>query len=168
MQRILSKGVAVLASVGVVSIVALATHYLPAAWDGVRAPAAVSEAVAAALPGALPLAPEYAGAAPALRTEVLVGARAYAHNDMPVLADGSRFRLRLTSPVDAEVRISAVNPDGRSSADALWHGKLSAALPALTPMLRLTGARGMETLRIHVRAGLHGPEQLVNVYLQHD
>lgn len=71
------------------------------------------------------------------------------------LPDGTRFQVRLRPERDSVLEIVPVNPMGEVSPAPLWMSRVSARITATTPLLRLEGARGYETL-IVVQRDLQG------------
>ncbi len=66
----------------------------------------------------------------------------------PAMPSGSRFQLAINTSRAGQVAVYAVNPDGVRSAGPVWSGYVPHNGEYLTPMLRLEGTRGMETLQI--------------------
>ena len=66
----------------------------------------------------------------------------------PAMPSGSRFQLAINTSRAGQVAVYAVNPAGEPSAGPVWSGYVPHNGEYLTPMLRLEGTRGMETLQI--------------------
>jgi hypothetical protein len=66
----------------------------------------------------------------------------------PAMPSGSRFQLAINTSRAGHVAVYAVNPDGVRSTGPAWSGYVPHNGEYLTPMLRLEGTRGMETLKI--------------------
>lgn len=64
------------------------------------------------------------------------------------LPSGSRFQLRLASTQAGILEVHAINPAGQSTGQPLWQVAVSAGAQVVTPMLRLAGTQGLETLRL--------------------
>jgi len=62
------------------------------------------------------------------------------------LASGAAFRLKLEGQRSGWVQVMATNPDGVTQ--ALWRIHVAEGDTAWTPVMRLQGVRGMETLRV--------------------
>lgn len=64
------------------------------------------------------------------------------------LPAGTRFQVNVSANRAGTLAVYAVNPEGRASDEPLWQTALQAGQGQLTPMLRLEGTRGLETLRL--------------------
>lgn len=111
---------------------------------------------APALPAApgMPSAPE----AVQLATTVLVGDTALdTARSRVALPSDTRFKLQISSSHAGVVEVHVVNPEGQGGAAPLWSATASAGQQVLSPMLRLQGTRGIETIQVILR----GPQQQV-------
>ena len=96
---------------------------------------------------AAPIEPRPAAAAPSVRASLVMDGRELARiGDRVALPSGARFQVALHAQRSGMVRLEAVNPDG--TATLVWSTNLDTGERALSPMLRLTGTRGMKNLRV--------------------
>lgn len=109
---------------------------LAAAHAAVPAPAPVIRQAPAVAPPRLQVALWVNGAAQGSGSERLA------------LPAGTRFQVKVSTNRAGTLAVYAVNPEGQSSAEPLWQTALQAGQSRLTPMLRLAGTRGLETLRL--------------------
>lgn len=87
---------------------------------------------------------------------LLVGGVEHDPSTGPIaLPDGTRFQVRLRPERDSVLEIVPVNPMGEVSPAPLWMSRVSARVTATTPLLRLEGMRGYETLVV-VQRDLQG------------
>jgi hypothetical protein len=68
------------------------------------------------------------------------------------LPDGSRFTLRVSATRDGQLEVHAINPVGASNGSPIWQAKIQPGHPVESPMLRLAGVTGLETLRLTLRS----------------
>ena len=61
---------------------------------------------------------------------------------------GARFQLRIGANHAGLLTVQAINPNGVANPQPLWQGEVLAGRPIVTPMLRLAGTRGVETVRM--------------------
>ena len=91
-----------------------------------------------------------------LAASVLVGGSEHAAEAGRIaLPTGTRFQLRLRSERAGTLNLYAISPDGRASAEPVWSTPVQGGATVVTPVLRLEGTQGLETLR----AVLVGPGQ---------
>ncbi|MES2298057.1 MAG: hypothetical protein V4582_13515 [Pseudomonadota bacterium] len=127
-----------------------ATLYQPTAWQGFVAPVRSAPVPAR------------------LDAHVLVAGDAHnAANGRIALPDGTRFQLRIASSRDGMLEVHAVNPYGVATGEPVWSGHVRAGSAVVTPMLRLEGARGLETLRLQLRAADDGAATERKVQIWH-
>lgn len=94
-----------------------------------------------------------------LNAGVLVGGSEHTAADGRIgLPSGTRFQLRVRSAQAGVVHLHAINPEGKASAQALWTAEVSAGGYLVTPVLRLEGTQGKETLRLLLKAPASGAE----------
>ena len=141
-------------------ITALLACYAAAYWFGVQflrpwvielqapaVPSWVQAAPAATSAPAQPLELRRPAISPTVRAAVWQDDRVLVSaGESVALPAGTRFQVELRATRSGPVRIEAVNPDGSTS--LVWQTHLQAGERSLSPMLRLAGARGMETLRV--------------------
>ena len=72
------------------------------------------------------------------------------------LVGAGRFKLKVSSNSDGALELHAINPDGSASPAPLWSAQVRAGRPVVTPVLRLEGLRGLETLRLVLRVNGQG------------
>lgn len=96
-------------------------------------------------------------AAPVLQAWLVIGSAEHVLNDSRVaLPNGSRFQIKLRSSQAGELALFTVSPAGTAGTEALWRGPVQAQGEAVTPMLRLAGVKGLETLQVELNAGAVG------------
>lgn len=94
-----------------------------------------------------------------LNASVLVGGSEHTAADGRIgLPSGTRFQLRVRSAQAGLVQLHAINPEGKASAQPLWTSEIGANGALVTPVLRLEGATGKETLRVLLKAAGSGAE----------
>lgn len=85
----------------------------------------------------------------AMQTWLLIAGQAHDLDQVQVsLPSGSRFQLQIRSPFKGLVSLSA---PGAAGAAPLWSGPANAGAVITTPVLRLTGIKGRETLVVNVQ-----------------
>lgn len=90
---------------------------------------------------------------PVLTAGVLVGGSEHAAADGRIgLPSGTRFQLRVHSSRAGVVHLHAINPQGQASDKPLWTADIAAGAYLVTPVLRLEGAQGKETLSVRLKA----------------
>jgi hypothetical protein len=83
----------------------------------------------------------------AFLTWIVMGSQAHSLDQGQIsLPSGSRFQIRIQSPLAGVVSVSAINPAGETIGAPLWRGSVRMGTDVLSPMLRLEGAKGRETL----------------------
>jgi hypothetical protein len=121
-------------------------------------PAPVASAPPESVPEALP-APTAAPALPPpvsahIRATVMVaGSRHEVGAGRIALPSGTRFQLQITSDLAGTMELHGQTPEG--GGEPIWRGDVSANAPVESPVLRLAGKRGLETLYLV----LHVPSQ---------
>lgn len=89
---------------------------------------------------------------PHLQARVVVaGVEQAAGSGRIALPSGSRFQLSLTADRGGIVEVHAINPAGETQGTPVWSSTIDAGQRLETPALRLTGERGLETLRVVLR-----------------
>jgi hypothetical protein len=68
------------------------------------------------------------------------------------LPDGSRFALRVSATRDGQLEVHAINPNGASNGGPIWQVRIEPGHPVESPMLRMAGVTGLETLRLTLRS----------------
>lgn len=88
-----------------------------------------------------------------LSASVLVGGSEHAASDGRLgLPSGTRFQLRVHATRAGVVQLHAINPEGKASVQPLWTADIGADGYVVTPVLRLEGTQGKETLRLRLTA----------------
>ena len=84
-----------------------------------------------------------------LSASLVIGGQTHSLDQGPIsLPSGARFQLRMRSPLAGRLSVTAVNPLGESTGAPLWRAEVGQGDELLSPMLRLEGARGRETLTL--------------------
>ena len=101
---------------------------------------------------AAPGVPSVRPAAAALQAWLVVGEREHGLDQGRIaLPTGSVFHLRLHSSVAGELALYAISPTGKASSEPIWSGPLSAGRDLVTPNMRLTDTKGLETLQLRLK-----------------
>ena len=88
--------------------------------------------------------------------------------DGPVaLPHGAQFQLRVGAGQSGHLTVQAINPNGVIGAKPLWEGTVWAGQQIVTPQLRLTRTRGVETLRLTLTSAADGEVGSRDVQLLH-
>ena len=97
----------------------------------------------------LPAPPRAAVAAdPRVETHLVVGGTSHAASNGPIaLHSGTQLQVRLTPNRSGVLELHAINSLGETAGVPLWTVPASAGSALLSPVLRLQGERGMETLQ---------------------
>lgn len=83
------------------------------------------------------------------------------------LPSGSRFQIQLSSTMAGQLTLTAVNPAGQVVGGAIWSGVVSKGGELTTPMLRLEGTKGRESLQITLQPNDGQPAKHQVVHLWH-
>lgn len=90
------------------------------------------------------------GSSPAvgyLSASLVIAGQTHSLDQGPIsLPSGARFQLRMRSPLAGHLSVTAVNSLGESTGVPLWSGEVGQGQELLSPMLRLEGPRGRETM----------------------
>ena len=102
----------------------------------------------------LPTPPRAAVVAdPKVETHLVVGGTSHAASSGPIaLHSGTKLQVRLTPNRSGVLELHAVNSLGETSGLPLWTVPSSAGSTLLSPVLRLQGQLGMETLQVVLRS----------------
>lgn len=103
-----------------------------------------------------------------LKTWLLLGNQKHSLDQGQVaLPSGSRFQIQLTSSVAGQLTMKAVNPAGQPVGEVIWSGLVAQGGEVTTPVLRLEGAKGRESLQITLQPNGGQPAQVQVVHLWH-
>lgn len=118
----------------------------------------------------LPFQPQpYLAPAPASPVHAwlrLGGQRYSLDHGQVALPSGSRFQVEMVSGTAGQLTLVAVNPAGQALG-VVWSGPVAAGGMAVTPLLRLQGAKGRESLQILLQPGNGAAAQARWVHLWH-
>lgn len=108
-------------------------------------------------------------ASAALQAWLVMGSQAYRLDQNQIsLPSGSRFQLRLQSPVAGELSVATANgKTGLAASTVLWSAPVNAGTTVLSPSLRLEGQRGRETLSVRVQPESGQPALSATLHLWH-
>lgn len=97
----------------------------------------------------------------------------YAGQDVSVgseritLPTGARLALKLQTNAPGTVAMYTVNPEGVASDGPVWSSAVQGQKPVTSPMLRLEGALGLETIRVQFKPKTGGQAVWQTVELLH-
>lgn len=150
---------------------ASATGQASAPHQPLPTPAPIASAPPESVPEALP-APTAAPTLPTpisahIRATVMVaGSRHEVGSGRIALPSGTRFQLQITSELAGTMELHGQTPE--AGGEPLWRGDVSANAQVESPVLRLAGKRGLETLYLVLRVpgqGIVGRHQVEILHL---
>jgi hypothetical protein len=103
-----------------------------------------------------------------VQTWLLLGNQKHSLNRGQVaLPSGSRFQIQISSSVAGQLTLKAVNPAGQPVGGAIWSGLVAQGGEVTTPVLRLEGTKGRESLHITLQPNSGQAPQTQVVHLWH-
>lgn len=97
---------------------------------------------------------------------VLGGQRHSLDQGQVALPSGSRFQVEVESRTAGQLTLATVTPAGQPMG-AIWSSTVAAGVRVATPILRLEGTKGRESLQIMLQPASGGPTQVRTVHLWH-
>jgi hypothetical protein len=89
---------------------------------------------------------------PELKGWLVIGNTEHSLDDGQIaLPTGTKFQIKLRSAQAGLLSIYAINPDGKRSKEAIWSGVIEASGTITTPVVRLDGVKGQETIAVELR-----------------
>ena len=113
-----------------------------------------------------PLYAAPAASAPVSAWLLLGGQRHSLDQGQVALPSGSRFQIELESRSVGQLTLATVTPAGQPMG-AIWSSPVAAGVRVVTPILRLEGTKGPESLQIMLQPASGGPIQVRTVHLWH-
>ena len=100
-----------------------------------------------------------------LNTTILLNGNPWDNPEQLALPSNSKFEIGLRSNQNGNVEVFAINPQGKTS--RIWGTRLQAGQDQSTPVLRLQGQRGNETLRIVFKPDAAGATLVKEIKILH-